>query len=47
MIKMALAGLTNRWGLTHVIGPHPTDPTHRIESKMQAKLKTLCLMEAG
>jgi len=47
MIKTALAGLTNRQGLTHVIGPHPTDPNCCVKSKMQAELETLCLMEAG
>jgi len=47
MIKMALAGQTNRQGLTHVIGPHPTDHTCCIESKTQAELETLCLTEAG
>jgi len=46
MIKAALAGTTSRRGLNHVIGPTPSDPTQRTESKTKTELETLCLAEA-
>ena len=47
MIKAALAGTTPRRGLNHVIGPTPSDPTQRTESKTKTELENLCLAEAG
>jgi len=47
MIKLALNNHAPRRGLTHVTGPHPSDPARRLESKTRPDLETMCLSEAG